>query len=450
MKNIAIILASGTGERVGLDIPKQFVKIAGRTVLEHTLDIFEKNNQINEIIIVTNNNYIKDVQFIANQYSKITYIIEGGKTRQESSYKGLCSISEDNAKVLIHDAVRPFLSQRIINECLEALEKYDAVDVAVKSADTIIQINNKKIIENIPNRNDLRRGQTPQGFKLKTIKKAHELALLEKNIAVTDDCGLVLKFGLADIYVINGDDYNMKITYPIDIDIADKLFQIKTEDNINTDLTQLQKKVLVIIGGTKGIGAGIAKLAKDQGAIVYTCSRETGIDVTNPSLIKNFLENITDKEGRIDYIINTAGVLNTGKLNKRNFSDIENEVSINYLGSINVTKVAYEYLKRTKGALLLFASSSYTRGRANYAIYSSSKAAVVNFTQAIAEEWAEENIRINVLNPQRTATSMRFNNFGEEPKESLLTVEVVAKQALKVLVSNFTGQVVDVRKNIDF
>lgn len=446
MKNIAIILASGTGERTGLDLPKQFIKIAGKTVLEHTLEIFEKNKNINEVILVTNKQYVDKINEIKPLYTKISKIIEGGSTRQESSYKGLCAITDNDAKVLIHDAVRPFLSQKIINECLVALDKYDAVDVAVKSADTIIQINDNKIIEKIPNRTSLRRGQTPQAFRLSIIKKAHELALSEKNLIVTDDCGLVLKFGLSDIFVVDGDDYNMKITYPIDVDIADKLFQIKAEEHIEAELKNLNNKVIVIFGGTKGIGKGIADIARKYGAIVYSCSKSTGVDVSNPNSITTFLENVAKKEKNIHYVVNTAGVLHKGNVCDRDFIGIQEEISTNYIGSVNVAKSAYKYLKVTQGALLLFASSSYTRGRAGYAIYSSSKAAVVNLSQALADEWGAEKIRVNVLNPQRTATSMRFNSFGEEPQDTLLSVDTVAQQALKVLVSNFSGQVVDVRK----
>ena len=137
MKNIAIILASGMGERSGLDIPKQFIRIGGKTVLEHTLETFESHKLIDSIIIVTSESYITKVKKYAKSYSKVTDVVQGGQTRQESSYKGLLAINEFECKVLIHDAVRPFVNSEIIDNCIKALENYDAVDVAVKSADTI-------------------------------------------------------------------------------------------------------------------------------------------------------------------------------------------------------------------------------------------------------------------------------------------------------------------------
>ncbi|EMG6676058.1 SDR family oxidoreductase, partial [Campylobacter coli] len=125
---------------------------------------------------------------------------------------------------------------------------------------------------------------------------------------------------------------------------------------------------------------------------------------------------------------------------------IINEISINYIAQINLVKSSLQYLKETKGHILLFTSSSYTRGRALYSIYSSSKAAIVNFTQAIAEECSDFDVKINVINPQRTATDMRFKAFGKEDPDTLLDPKVVAKAAIDTLKSNLTGQVIDVRK----
>lgn len=447
MKNYAIILASGTGERSGLEIPKQFIKIGGKSVLEHTIGAFQNNDNIDEIIIVTHENYLDFVKNTAKNYDKISQIVIGGKTRRESSFIGLNTIKEENAKVLIHDAVRPFISSKIIDECISALDKYKAVDVAITSADTIIKVDSENLIEEIPQRSFLRRGQTPQAFDLKTIKHAHELANSCENLSVTDDCGLILKFNLCDVYVVNGDEFNIKITYPIDVAIADKLFQLKTSEISNENLSSLKDKVIVIFGGFSGIGEATVKIAKDNSAIVYPLSRQNGVNVCEYSEIENALDTIYKKEGRIDYIINTAGVLNYGEITRRNNNDIRNEIETNYLGCINIAKASFEYLKETKGGLVFYASSSYTRGRKNYAVYSSTKAAVVNLTQALAEEWEDYGVRVNVIVPERTATPMRYKNFGEEPKDTLLPPEIPAKVSLNTIVSGINGQVITVCKS---
>ena len=226
MKNYAIILASGTGSRFGADIPKQFVKIADKTILEHTIEIFEKSEYINEIFIVITPEYRDFAQeiILKNSYKKVTKLLNGGEIRKDSSYIGINAIEDEEANVLIHDCARPFVSQRIIKDCIKALEQYSAVGVAIPTSDTIVETNNG-IIKNVPPRSNLMRMQTPQGFKMSVIKEAHELSKNDKNF--TDDCGLIVKNGLCDVYIVNGDDKNIKITYPSDISLAEKLLQEK-------------------------------------------------------------------------------------------------------------------------------------------------------------------------------------------------------------------------------
>lgn len=124
---------------------------------------------------------------------------------------------------------------------------------------------------------------------------------------------------------------------------------------------------------------------------------------------------------------------------------ISSMIRTNYDGMVNIAIESFEYLSKSKGQLLLYTSSSYTRGRAFYSIYSSTKAAVVNFMQALAQEWEADGVRVNVMDPERTKTPMRIKNFGNEPEESLLDVTHVAEDSLKTLMSNITGQVIDVR-----
>lgn len=442
----AIILASGFGTRFGEDKPKQFIKVAGKTILEHTLDVFEKNALIDKIIIVITPQYIDILEeiLLKNSYKKICKVLKGGKTRKDSSYIGLSAINEDNSHVIIHDCARPFLSDNIIEQCILALNKYDAVDVAIKSADTIIEVDDNSVIANIPNREKMRRGQTPQCFKTSVIKKAHELSKNDDNF--TDDCGLVVKYQLCDVFVVEGEEKNIKITYPEDIFLADKLFQINSTAAVEVDLSQLKNKVIVVFGGSSGIGEKLIEIAKIYGAKTFSFSSRNNVDVAHYHQVETALQQVYDETKHIDYVVNTAGVLNIGKLTHRNFEDIKREIDVNYLGTINTVKAAIPFLHKSQGSILLCTSSSYTRGRALYSIYSSSKAAIVNLTQALAEELYADNIRINSLNPERTATQMRLNNFGEEPKNTLLDPVDVAKTALYTLLSSFTGQVIDVRK----
>lgn len=204
--------------------------------------------------------------------------------------------------------------------------------------------------------------------------------------------------------------------------------------------------MLVIFGGNSGIGSDMASIAQSHGAKVYIFSRrEGGCDVSNFDQVKEALRKVYDAEGRIDYVVNTAAILNKEPLLHLDPETIERITRVNYLGAVNTTITAYPYLKESRGQILQFTSSSYTRGRAFYAMYSSSKSAVVNFVQAIAEEWFDDSIRINCINPMRTKTPMRLENFGSEDDSTLLKSEDVAQISLHTLLNEFSGEVVDIK-----
>lgn len=215
MKNYGVILASGKGNRFGGEIPKQFVKIGTKTILEKAVDAFEKSSYIDFIILVITPGYKSEAEKLLSGYKKVLKIVEGGKTRKESSYIGVSAIDELDANVFIHDCARPFVSERILKDCNDAIKQHEAVGVAIPSTDTIICVENN-YIKQIPERSSMMCIQTPQCFRLGLIKKAHELAVNDENF--TDDCGLVIKYNLAKIFVVEGDISNLKITYSNDID----------------------------------------------------------------------------------------------------------------------------------------------------------------------------------------------------------------------------------------
>lgn len=209
----------------------------------------------------------------------------------------------------------------------------------------------------------------------------------------------------------------------------------------------LKNRVAVVFGGSYGIGADVAQLLKEKGANVFCYSRSmNGTDVGNKEQVSKALQEVYRQCGRIDYIINTAGLLNKEPLMSCDYQTICNAVNTNYMGTVNVALEAFPYLKESKGKLVFFTSSSYTRGRAFYSIYSSTKAAIVNFVQAIAQEWEPFGISVNCINPERTKTPMRVHNFGIEPDNTLLTSEQVAITTIQSLLSEFTGQVIDVKE----
>ena len=450
-RNIAIILAGGIGSRLGLSTPKQFLKVAGKMVVEHTIDAFEHNHQINEIAVVSNPYYISDFEnmILKNSWKKVKKILKGGAERYHSSLSAIKAYEGDDVNLIFHDAVRPLVSQRIINDVVKALDTYTAIDVAMPATDTIIETEGN-FIQHIPDRSKLKRGQPPQAFHINTISEAYKIALQDPNFKVTDDCGVIVKYlPKTPVYVVTGEESNMKLTYKEDTYLLDKFFQLrKSELNDQPiDSSLLEGKVAVIFGGSYGIGADIARLLQERGAKVFCFSRSmNGVDVSNKEQITASLASVFQQTKRIDYVINTAGLLNKEPLISSDYQTICKAVNTNYMGTINVALASFEYLKESKGKLLFFTSSSYTRGRAFYSIYSSTKAAIVNFVQAIAQEWESFGIQVNCINPERTKTPMRIHNFGIEPEDTLLSSEKVAISTIQTLLSNYTGQVIDVKR----
>ena len=221
--NVAVILAGGSGRRMGGPEPKQFIEIAGRTILEHSIRAFHQHEGIDRIVIVSHADYIDRVKEIARPYTKVTDVVAGGKERYDSTLNALKTASEGD-RLLIHDSVRPLVSQRIITDCLAALRNYNAVDVAVACTDTIIEVNDEGHICRIPLRSTLRNVQTPQCFAYETIKRAYEIGLRDPGFVTTDDCGVVHRYMPDEpIFVVEGDTTNIKVTFPADLILANNI-----------------------------------------------------------------------------------------------------------------------------------------------------------------------------------------------------------------------------------
>lgn len=456
--NVAVILAGGSGERTGFDQPKQMVKLAGRPLVEHTICAFQDSQYIDEIVIVTNSMCLPRIEEMvsANRFCKVKAILQGGRERYESSLSAITAYEDraevDDVRLIFHDAVRPLVSERIIKDVVGALDHYNAVDVVVQTTDTIIEADPlSNTIAAVPDRSRLKNGQTPQGFAFKTIRDAYAKALADSSFKTTDDCGVVLKY-LPDekIYLVEGEQNNIKLTYAEDLHILDKLLQLRSRKTLDHSdkrlLSELKGKMVVIFGGTSGIGDEMAHVAQAHQAKVRSVSRRTGVDVGDVASVQAVIDEMLAEYGRIDYVVNAAGVLAKQPLVNMRYDEVLQAINVNYVGAVNVALAAFPALRASRGQLLNFTSSSHTYGRAHYSLYSSAKAAVVNLTQALADEWYADGVRVNCISPERTDTPMRRKAFGIEPPGSLLDPRVVASQALLVLLSGASGQVFDVRQ----
>lgn len=221
MKNVAVLLAGGSGKRMGTTLAKQFLVVGDKTIIQHSIEAFENHKLIDEICIVINADYIADIEELVNnqQYKKVKHILNGGKERSDSSLAAINAYKDKaDVNLIFHDAVRPFVSERIINDVIEELGKGKSVAVAIPTTDTIFQLNDDNSIHSVPKRSNLRRAQTPQAFSIKTIKKAYELAMKDDDFVATDDCGVVLKYlPNESIYIVDGDENNIKITFEQDL-----------------------------------------------------------------------------------------------------------------------------------------------------------------------------------------------------------------------------------------
>ena len=226
-QNIAVILAGGSGQRFGSALPKQFLPLAGKTVIEYSVGAFEKCDAIDEIAVVMHPDYLPQMQAIIdrNGWQKVRKLLPGGAERYLSTlaalnaYEGLSDLN-----LIFHDAARPAISQRIINETVTALQTHPAVAVAIPATDTVFEVTDDgNFITAIPARKRLRCAQTPQAFHIDIIREAYRKALKDKDFTSTDDCGVLLRYcPEVPIFIVSGDVSNMKLTYPSDTTLLEK------------------------------------------------------------------------------------------------------------------------------------------------------------------------------------------------------------------------------------
>jgi 2-C-methyl-D-erythritol 4-phosphate cytidylyltransferase len=235
MRTVAIVLAGGSGVRLGGTTPKQLQLLAGRTLLEHCVAAFDAAPGVDEVLVVMPADLIETArrQLDDGGYRKLCDVIAGGVDRPGSTRRAIEHLSRElgggvpaDCNVLFHDAARPLVDQRIIADCVAALAHARALGVVVPTADTIVEVT-EGVMTSIPPRETLARCQTPQGFRLSVIRRAHELAAADPeapSFTPTDDCGIVLRY-LPDVpvVVVRGSERNLKITYPADLRIAELL-----------------------------------------------------------------------------------------------------------------------------------------------------------------------------------------------------------------------------------
>lgn len=220
MKTTAIIVAAGSGSRLNSDIPKQFLELAGRPVIEHTIIRFAEAPSIDEIVLVLAKDRVDLFVRRAPDFPKLRKVVAGGSTRAESVLNGL-NAAEDAGVVAVHDGARPFVSIDEIEQTVSKAKELGAACLVAPVTDTIKTIRGGEIAGTL-DRDKLRRALTPQVFHLGVLRRAFELG--DTGAAVTDECYLVEKLG-HPIAIVEGSPRNIKITHREDLMIAEKMLE---------------------------------------------------------------------------------------------------------------------------------------------------------------------------------------------------------------------------------
>jgi len=220
VRTVAAVLAAPAEGPAGAAL---LARLAGRPVIEHSVAAFEASPLVDEIVVVTPPALAARTGRLlaAAGYLKVSRAIEGGATRLESAWQAIRILGQADCNLLLHDAARPLVSPRVIEDCVAALRTYPAVCAAVPASDTMVGVD-KDLITERPPRDRLRRRQTPQGFRLGIIRRGYELALADPGPAPADDCGIVLRY-LPEVPVrlVPGSERSVTVTGPSDTEIAE-------------------------------------------------------------------------------------------------------------------------------------------------------------------------------------------------------------------------------------
>lgn len=235
MSNYALIIAGGSGNRMGQDIPKQFMYLENRPIIIHTMEAFQQHPDIDAIAVVCLEGWETVLQSYANQFNitKLKWIFPGGKTGHESIHNGIYGLKKAGCNnedlVLIHDAVRPLLSQVIISSNIAVCKKYGYAITGIQCREAILESEDGfSSTKSIP-RDKLIRTQTPQTFRLGNIIAAHEEAKVKGIMNSVASCTLIAELGGREMHIVPGSEKNIKVTTVEDLEILKALMHVEKD-----------------------------------------------------------------------------------------------------------------------------------------------------------------------------------------------------------------------------
>lgn len=228
-----VVLAGGVGSRMGnVEKPKQFLTVGDKPIIVHTLEKFYVNSKFEQIIVLTPSQWINHTKNLIKKYlpdpSRVV-VIEGGSTRNETIMNSIAHIEknfglDEDTIIVTHDSVRPFLTHRIIEDNIRYAQEFGATDTVIPATDTIVEGADHQCISNIPDRSIMYQGQTPQAFKAKQLRDVYESLTEKEKDILTDACKILVLKGYK-VHLVEGEVFNIKITYPYDLRVAETLIK---------------------------------------------------------------------------------------------------------------------------------------------------------------------------------------------------------------------------------
>ncbi len=232
MKNVyGVVLAGGKGTRMGnVEKPKQFMEVGGKPIIIHTIEKFVVCREFDKVLVLSPKQWINHTQDLIKKYipnCENVVVLEGGATRNETIMNSIKYIDEqgcldDDTIIVTHDSVRPFVTHRILEENVKFAKEYGACDTVIPATDTIVESTNNKFITDIPDRSKMYQGQTPQTFKAKMLRELYNSLTEDEKTVLTDACKILVLKG-KEIHLVDGEVFNIKITYPYDLRVAESL-----------------------------------------------------------------------------------------------------------------------------------------------------------------------------------------------------------------------------------
>lgn len=231
-----VILAGGIGSRMGnVEKPKQYLKVGDKPIIVHTIEKFYVHDAFEKLIVLCPKQWMEHTKNLISKHLKEgkdhVVVLEGGTTRNETIMNSIRYIEEnygvdDDTLLVTHDSVRPFLTYRIIEENIKYGKEYGAVDTVIPATDTIVASEDGKVISNVPDRSKMYQGQTPQTFNAKKLKELY-YSLSEEEKEILTDASKIFVIKGEKVHLVQGEVFNIKITYPYDLKVAESLLNDK-------------------------------------------------------------------------------------------------------------------------------------------------------------------------------------------------------------------------------